>query len=522
MPWTNSDNGDPTWIDNGRTKPDGSSKDDYAKWGLTQTNNMIGSEEGQMRDESDFWPGVEGVLKARGIDPTTAFGNYFGPNDVTPGWQVEGGDPKTMYYNAGNIDEAYTWLTQAQRDQIKAQSVNGLIPVGIASQLAQSSPYRNGNQSGDGFGGLTDALSGFMDNGGGVLGAMGGVLGAVGAAGGFSGLFGGAAETAMGAAGAGESIMAGGYGSNLAASGFGAGSTVTGLSLEGIGAGALTPSATGLVSAVTPTALGGTMGSLQQWAQSLGALGPDGTINWNAIDSSSVTNSMEQLGEMVRPDASYNPDASTLNPSSTTTPGAPGIPTPPPGASTIAQLLKKAQEGDTDAILKLLQAGGSVGSGIYGLVRANQMSNLGNNAATAADPWGQSGGRAAADTQLQALLRDPAQVSANDPAFKLRMQAAQRATASQGQRSGAMAVSAANASTDWYNQRLQQLGGLAGAPGNPAVAGELRLKGSQAGNDLISQALGSIGYGIGSLNGANSQIPPALLQRLLLQMSARP
>jgi len=66
-----------------------------------------------------------------------------------------------------------------------------------------------------------------------------------------------------------------------------------------------------------------------------------------------------------------------------------------------------------------------------------------------------------------------------------------------GQDSGAMAVAAAGASSDWYNQRLQQLGTLAGAPGQPGIA----LEGQKAASDLYGRSLGSLGFGIQQAGG---------------------
>ena len=98
------------------------------------------------------------------------------------------------------------------------------------------------------------------------------------------------------------------------------------------------------------------------------------------------------------------------------------------------------------AFQKYGQPAMSVYSGITGLQRAAQMRKMAALAARRSDPWGQSGGRALADTQLQELMRDPSRVAASDPAFKLRVMGAQRANAQFGQDSGAMSVAGANAS----------------------------------------------------------------------------
>lgn len=137
----------------------------------------------------------------------------------------------------------------------------------------------------------------------------------------------------------------------------------------------------------------------------------------------------------------------------------------------------------------------SIGSGLVNLFGARR-------GGAAADPFAASGGRALADSQLQALLRGDVD---NDPALRLRIRAAQRAMGSYGQNSGNMAVAAANASTDWYNQRLQQLGGLAGAGFNPAGAAGVR-------NQMQQQALGQIGFGLNQAFGSNGMSPAMMAQ----------
>lgn len=182
-----------------------------------------------------------------------------------------------------------------------------------------------------------------------------------------------------------------------------------------------------------------------------------------------------------------------------------------------------------------------------------------------ADPWGTSGGRALADAQLQALMRDPSQVAASDPAYALRIQAAQRAMGGYGQDSGAMAVAGANASTDWLNQRqlalasLENMGNPVGAQqvglgvgqlgvqqgqlgvqqgqlgldtertkanlelskaGLGLDAAKLKLAGQMGANSLAGQSLASLGYGATQLTGGNTTIPPEVL-RYLQQMGSR-
>ena len=77
-----------------------------------------------------------------------------------------------------------------------------------------------------------------------------------------------------------------------------------------------------------------------------------------------------------------------------------------------------------------------------------------------------------------------------------------------------MSVAGANASTDWYNQRLQQLGGLAGAGVNPAGGQQVSLQGTEAANKLASSSLGSIGYGATSLGGNSMGFTPQQIAAL--------
>lgn len=164
--------------------------------------------------------------------------------------------------------------------------------------------------------------------------------------------------------------------------------------------------------------------------------------------------------------------------------------------------------------LKGVNSALSFGSGIYGLYNAYQQKKLAQQMAAKADPWTTSGGRAVADTQLQELLKDPSAAAKNDPSYALRLQAASRGAAQYGEGSGKMAVDAANASTSWYNDRLQQLGGLAGANANPANAAEIALRGRGAADKFAGDSLATIGYGANAPSG----IPPAMMQQMMLMM----
>lgn len=135
----------------------------------------------------------------------------------------------------------------------------------------------------------------------------------------------------------------------------------------------------------------------------------------------------------------------------------------------------------------------NVGTSVYGMTQAQALQQQALQAQQQANLWGSSGGQALGASQLQNLMSDPGQVAANDPAYRLRMQAAQRAMAGYGQNSGAMAVAGANASTDWYNARMQQLAGVAGVNNSPAAAAQVGIQGVQAGNQLMNQSLKGLG-----------------------------
>jgi hypothetical protein len=173
---------------------------------------------------------------------------------------------------------------------------------------------------------------------------------------------------------------------------------------------------------------------------------------------------------------------------------------------------------DLASLYKSAQPYLSMGSGIKALIDAQQQKKRAQQLGMRADPFGTSGGRAQADAQLQALMRDPSQVAAGDPAYKLRLQAAARANAPMGTDSGAFATGAANASTNWYNERLAQLGGLAGAGVNPGTGVALELQGLASSSDLLSKGLASIGFGAADIaNGGNNASVQLMLQQLLKQ-----
>lgn len=153
--------------------------------------------------------------------------------------------------------------------------------------------------------------------------------------------------------------------------------------------------------------------------------------------------------------------------------------------------------------------------------RADEMAAYGDTESKLMQPWDESGGRKLAGDQLQALLRDPMGVANGDPAYKLRQQAAARAMGMYGMDSGAMGVAAADASSTWYDQRLQQLAGLAGANAAPGAGGQFRLNAmngsaviagqGQASGEFANQARGNartanLNSGLGILSALGSGI----------------
>lgn len=171
--------------------------------------------------------------------------------------------------------------------------------------------------------------------------------------------------------------------------------------------------------------------------------------------------------------------------------------------------------GDVNSALSFATPIISVGSGLYGMSQAEQLRKLAAQSGKRADPWGASGGRSLADTQLQELMRNPGQVAARDPSYGLRMQGAQRANAIYGQDSGAMAVAGANASTDWYNQRLAQLSGLAGTGFSPGTAEQFGMSGTAGASELAGKSLASIGYGVTRAGGGTGmELPPGFREQL--------
>lgn len=156
----------------------------------------------------------------------------------------------------------------------------------------------------------------------------------------------------------------------------------------------------------------------------------------------------------------------------------------------------------------------SIFSGISGLAQRGKLADLTSRLASQANPYEASGTGAAARGQLQNLLSNPSSVASTDPAYKLAIQAAMRSAAPYGQASGRMATAAADASNNWYNQRLNTLAPLTGAQFNPAAAGSLQLQGAGMSSDLLSRSLASLAFGGSQLAGSGNDMA-SLLSRLL-------
>jgi len=135
----------------------------------------------------------------------------------------------------------------------------------------------------------------------------------------------------------------------------------------------------------------------------------------------------------------------------------------------------------------------SLGSSVYGLYQANKLKQMAALAAGKADPWGASGGRAMADGQLQALMRDPSSITST-PGYAAGLQAVERRMAAQGfNGSGNMMAALSQYGGQFYNDAIARLGGLAGAGGNPAAGAQLNIQGAGTAANLMMNSLGLLG-----------------------------
>lgn len=152
-----------------------------------------------------------------------------------------------------------------------------------------------------------------------------------------------------------------------------------------------------------------------------------------------------------------------------------------------------------------------VGSGLYGMYKANQQQQLAQQAIRGSAPWQTGGGAAGAGQQLSNVISGD---FSNDAGFKAAQLAAARASS---QQPGGMAASAAaQAALKYQNDRIQALGAPAGVGFNPGAGYQTALAGNQQANELSGQALGSIGYGLTGNTAGTGGTPPAWLQQYLI------
>jgi hypothetical protein len=176
------------------------------------------------------------------------------------------------------------------------------------------------------------------------------------------------------------------------------------------------------------------------------------------------------------------------------------------GAGGIASFLQKAlgiAPGETagipDILKKLgLDVGGvsglaSIISGIVGKNKADQTRDIAERAATMENPFG--GERAHYAQLLRQLYADPSQVE-RLPGYKAGLQAVERRMNSQGYGgSGNMMLALHDYGGKMFDSEAARLARLAGADFAPGGGREL-LAGNSSANDLLSKALGSLGYGV--------------------------
>jgi hypothetical protein len=135
----------------------------------------------------------------------------------------------------------------------------------------------------------------------------------------------------------------------------------------------------------------------------------------------------------------------------------------------------------------------TMGSGLYGILSAQQLKKQAAQLAAQADPF--AAYRPGYAAQLSALEANPSSITST-PGYTAGLQAVERSMGAQGyQGSGNMMAALANYGGNAYQQQVSQLSGLAGANLNPASAGQLALTGSMGASSLTGQGLASLGYG---------------------------
>lgn len=148
----------------------------------------------------------------------------------------------------------------------------------------------------------------------------------------------------------------------------------------------------------------------------------------------------------------------------------------------------------------LIGAAGGIGSGIAGMNQARNLQEMARNAGAAADPFGSQRGQY--QQQLAQLMSNPNALY-EEPAFKAIMQQGTEAVRRQASAGGfnlsgnetlALEEYGQGAAAKYANDRISQLSLLAGAGITPNYGPS--LSGYGAGSELMSQSLGSIGYGL--------------------------
>jgi hypothetical protein len=152
----------------------------------------------------------------------------------------------------------------------------------------------------------------------------------------------------------------------------------------------------------------------------------------------------------------------------------------------------------------------SVGSGLYGLYQSNQIQNLAKSAFSQSNPFGPYRDQYA--KQLSGLIANPSSITSY-PGYQLGFdqgnQAVQRSMAAKGfLGSGNEATALVQYGQGYAEQFLgneeQMLAGLAGSGITPNFGAA--LSGYGMGNEIASQSLASLGYGLGGSNQGGSPI----------------
>lgn len=134
----------------------------------------------------------------------------------------------------------------------------------------------------------------------------------------------------------------------------------------------------------------------------------------------------------------------------------------------------------------------NLGTGLYGLNQANQLSKMAMEASRRSDPFGPH--RAQYADRLNALYKDPSQVQ-KLPGYKAGLQAVERKMASQGyNNSGNMMIALQDYGGRAFDSEAARLSALAGANFGPSSATE--IAGQTAAMSLRGQALNRFGLGL--------------------------